>query len=111
MVWRSALNRSISSVRSGSSRSTASPRVKVARRPGLLSRVRMGMRTRREVRGWNGAGSSVGGGEMGRKPLVRETVKGEREDISFGSVGMVVRSGKLDGGMGGPIVLSGVFWS
>jgi len=83
---------------------TASPRVKVVRRPGLLSRVRIGMRASREARGWNGGGSSVGGGEMGRKPLGRETVKGEREDISFGLVGMVVRRGKLDGGMGGPIV-------
>lgn len=53
----------------------------------------------------NAAGSAVGGGDRGRKPLGRETVKGERADSSLGLVGMVVRTGKVGGGVIGPISL------
>lgn len=42
-------------------------------------------------------GSSVGGGDRGRKPLGRETVKGGSFASSLSSVGMVARTGKVAG--------------
>ena len=57
----------------------------------------MGMRERREERGEKDGGSSVGGRDSGRKPLGRETVKGDTFAKSLSSVGTVARMGKVGG--------------
>lgn len=66
----------------------------------------MGIRSKREKRAANGAGRAVGGGERGRKPLGRETVKEGREESSAEEVGMVVRMGKVGVGAVEPIALN-----
>ena len=53
------------------------------------------MRARRDERVEKDGGSSVGGGDNGRKPLGRETVNGASLAKSLSSVGMVVRRGKV----------------
>ena len=47
----------------------------------------------------------VGGGDRGKKPFSSETVNGERDANSFGSVGIVLTIGKDGAGMIGLIVL------
>ena len=80
------------------------PSVKLARRPGLPVKVRMGMRTRSEVSGSNaGDGREVGGGVRGRKPLDRDTVNGGRE-ASSSPDGMVASTGSVEAGYSGAMV-------
>ena len=67
----------------------------MASKPGSPVAVRMGMRARREESVEKDGGSFVGGGDKGRKPLVRETVKGARLANSLSSVGMFARRGKV----------------
>ena len=76
----------------------------MARRPGSPVAVRMGMRARREERAEKDGGSFVGGGDNGRKPLVRETVKGASFAKSLSSVGMSVRTGKVGGAAREPML-------
>jgi hypothetical protein len=67
--------------------------------------VRMGIRSRREVRAEKDEGSMVGGGESGRKPFSVETVKGARAASSSSFLGTVVRMGKVCGVSREPIML------
>ena len=106
MTLKSSLTLSISSVRSGSSARTASPRVNVASKPNVPAAVWMGIRSRSDVRVVKESGSSVGGGVSGRNPLGIDTVNGGRAARSFSDVGMVVRSGKVDAGADESILVS-----
>ena len=76
----------------------------MARRPGSPVRVRMGIRERREERGEKEGGSVVVGRDRGRKPLGRETVKGDSFANSLSEVGTVARIGKVGGAAWEPIV-------
>lgn len=67
----------------------------MASRPGSPSAVRMGMRARSDERAEKDGGRFVGGGDNGRKPLVRETVKGASFAKALSSVGMMGRRGKV----------------
>jgi hypothetical protein len=78
---------SIAAVKSGSSLSTVSPRVKVARRPGLPLNVLMGIRVRIASRTSNSAGSLIMGSSRGRNPRVVETMKAGRV-VSSGFVSL-----------------------
>ena len=76
----------------------------MARRPGSPVRVRMDMRERRDERGEKDGGSFVGGRDKGRKPLGRETVKGDSFANSLSSVGTVARIEKVGGAAWEPMV-------
>ena len=76
----------------------------MARRPGSPVRVRMGIRERREERGEKDGGSFVGGRDKGRKPLGRETVKGDSFASSLSSVGTVARIEKVGGAAWEPML-------
>jgi hypothetical protein len=61
-------------VRSSSSLSTVSPRVEVARRPGVPSRVLIGIRLKIDSSASNSPGRLMMGSERGKKPRVVETM-------------------------------------
>lgn len=63
------------------------------------------MRVRRDVRAAKEVGRCVGGGDRGRKPFCKETVKGEMAESSFESEGMMSRRGKVGEGVIGLILL------
>lgn len=48
----------------------------------------------------------MGGGDNGRKPLGRETVKGASLAKSLSSIGMLVRRGKVGGAASEPILIT-----
>ena len=64
------------------------------------------MRARSDESRKKDGGSVVGGDDNGRKPLVRETVKGASFARSLSSVGMVVRRGKVGGVARDPILIT-----
>lgn len=64
------------------------------------------MRSRREERAEKDGGRVSGGGDKGRKPLDRETVKGAILASSLSSVGMLVRRGKVGGTAREPILIT-----
>jgi len=65
-------------VRSGSSFNTVSPKVHVARRPGVPAAVLTGMRVRIDSRTSNSAGRCTTGSCRGKNPRVVETIKAGR---------------------------------
>ena len=65
-------------VRSGSSLRTVSPREEVARRPGVPSRVLMGIRVKIDSSASNSEGKRMMGFDRGRKPRVVETMNAGR---------------------------------
>ena len=77
----------------------------MASRPGSPVAVRMDMQARREERAEKDGGSFVSGGDRGRKPFVRETVKGASLANSLSSVGMLVRRGKVGAAAREPIAV------
>ena len=88
MRGRLSLYLSTAAVRSGSSFKTVSPRVQVARRPGIPFKVLIGIRVSIDSSTSNSDGSSMMGSCRGRKPLVVETMKAGRDTSS----GFVSRS-------------------
>jgi hypothetical protein len=74
MRGRLSLYLSMATVRSGSSCRTVSPRVNVARRPGIPFKVLTGIRVRMDSSTSNSAGSSTMGSCRGRKPRIVETM-------------------------------------